>query len=81
MSTHMDVWQRRLGALAGPSAPLGIIFNRVSDLAYRITSGDERFALAPKAVVSRLPSSDDGCCVAPHGKCLPAFPGSHPDPA
>ncbi|EFN53922.1 hypothetical protein CHLNCDRAFT_136136 [Chlorella variabilis] len=50
VSENMGVWDRYLGSLGGPSAPLGIIFNQVSDLAYRIMNGDERFDLAPKAV-------------------------------
>lgn len=50
-SQSMDVWRTHFGALPGPSAPLGVIFNQVSDLAYRITTGDELFSLPPKVVV------------------------------
>ncbi|KAL4422105.1 hypothetical protein ABPG77_003390 [Micractinium sp. CCAP 211/92] len=50
-STYPSVWNSFFGGLGGPSAALGVIFSRVSDLAYRITSGDELFTLPPKVVV------------------------------
>lgn len=52
-STYPGVWGDYFGDLGAPSAPLGVIFNQVSDLAYRITTGDELFTLPPKVVVSR----------------------------
>lgn len=60
-SLNPRVWDDYFGSMGGPSAPLGVIFNAVSDLAYRITSGDELFTLPPKVVVSR-PAA--GTCVA-----------------
>ncbi|KAL4451789.1 hypothetical protein ABPG75_007451 [Micractinium tetrahymenae] len=50
-SLNPAVWDDFFGSLGGPSAPLGVIFNQVSDLAYRITTGDELFKLPPKVVV------------------------------
>lgn len=50
-STYPGVWGDYFGDLGAPSAPLGVIFNQVSDLAYRITTGDELFTLPPKVVV------------------------------
>lgn len=69
VSENMGVWDRYLGSLGGPSAPLGIIFNQVSDLAYRIMNGDERFDLAPKAVVRIAGEALAGGWVWRHAEC------------